>query len=244
MSLSSLRESFAQTVCQHCLPAAEAQRDGLLQSVSELLQSMGDLEAELIRCLSESLGENLLEDAALLANVESCRVSSELVAKQLATAESAALALSSTRASLLPVADVCVSMFTALSSLRALNPMYEHSMAWFQWLLSDSLDATLDGTASDAQPQLLAFTTFRRDWESSHPDIDPSLRNSMVQSLRLLSERLVEAVTAGLYQEHRQIAAILLFASLHSSLCHLTPAVAAVWETILGRTPFTEDVHT
>eukprot|EP00899_Mesostigma_viride_P018540 jgi/Mesvir1/26688/Mv20468-RA.1 len=146
---AGLQDQLLNVVVRHERPDLEEARENLVREMSENKSLLKTLEDTLLRELSNATG-NILDNEELIQTLESTKSKAVEIGDKLAQSKETAAEIEVVRRRYTPAAKRGAILFFVMSSLSAINNMYEYSLFSFLQVFGSSLahskrDASLEG---------------------------------------------------------------------------------------------------
>eukprot|EP00388_Colpodella_angusta_P013622 GDKJ01034143.1.p1 GENE.GDKJ01034143.1~~GDKJ01034143.1.p1 ORF type:complete len:2177 (-),score=677.89 GDKJ01034143.1:78-6206(-) len=135
---SSLQNQCLSLALKSERPEVEARREHVLKLRGEFQMKIRDLEAGLLRVLSEAEG-NLLENEKVVASLENLKNEASKVAAEAAKTEEIIAEVNSTSATYDPLARAAALIFFTCEKLEDINGMYRQNLSAFLSTFSTTL---------------------------------------------------------------------------------------------------------
>jgi dynein heavy chain, axonemal len=130
---------LADTV-RHAQPALQQRKDDVVVALAGDRQQLQDVRGRILATLSEATG-NILDDDALVATLDSSKITSARIAQSVELSEAAEREIDAARAAYLAGPQRASLLFFEVAALPHLSPMYHFSLAYFKRLYAHCLDA-------------------------------------------------------------------------------------------------------
>eukprot|EP00741_Cyanophora_paradoxa_P015322 tig00000194_g14791.t1 len=170
-----LEDQLLDVVVGHERLDLQQQRQDLINEMSENRSMLKELEDTLLRELANSTG-NILDNEDLIATLENTKQKATEIAEKLQTAKQTAAEIDEVRFRYRPAAKRGAILFFVMSSLSAINSMYEYSLSAFLGVFEHSLQ------------------------KSEH---DPILEKRLLHILDALTYNVYNYTCTGLFEIHK-----------------------------------------
>ncbi|XP_052864637.1 dynein axonemal heavy chain 2-like [Anopheles cruzii] len=134
-----LETKMLALLVQHENPSLEERKETLQGSILADQRTLAELEAQILRILTESRVP-LLEDEELYAVLQSSRETFQSVSVALQQSELACQEIEASREVYRSCAARAGLLFLVLGDLQQFNPLYRYSLEWYRTLYLESLD--------------------------------------------------------------------------------------------------------
>jgi dynein heavy chain len=111
-------------------PDLERERSELIVQSAENQAQLQKIEDQILLHLNESKG-NILDDEALVEELQQSKQAVSLIEKRVAAAAKAEERIQSTRQEYQAVASAASNLFFCINQLSGIDPMYQYSLSWF-----------------------------------------------------------------------------------------------------------------
>ncbi|XP_068615161.1 dynein axonemal heavy chain 2-like [Brachionichthys hirsutus] len=125
-------------------PELEEQKDALVISIASGKKSVQELQDEILRLLNELTG-SLLDDEQLVTTLQTSQATSIKVKEQLKSSEQTEIEIDSAREAYRPCAQRAAILFSILSHMGNIDPMYQFSLDAYINLFNLSIDKSKHG---------------------------------------------------------------------------------------------------
>ncbi|XP_046403326.1 dynein axonemal heavy chain 7 [Ischnura elegans] len=122
-------------------PDLEEEKNLLIVQGAENKRQLKALEDNILHVLSSSTG-NILEDETAVAALSSSKSLADDIQEKQATSEETERSIDAARLIYAPLALRVASLFFCVTSLSAVDPMYQYSLVWFVSLFKLTIDST------------------------------------------------------------------------------------------------------
>jgi dynein axonemal heavy chain len=140
-----LEDQLLEIVCGKERPDLEAKNDRLIMQLSRDRRELDQIEATILRMLSDSKG-NILDDQDLIEALGVSQHTSQAIKQRMSEAEITVAEINGLREKYRVVAERASSLYFVVANLAKLDPMYQYSLLYFSKLyerrieLSDKSD--------------------------------------------------------------------------------------------------------
>ncbi|XP_053375273.1 dynein axonemal heavy chain 6-like isoform X4 [Mercenaria mercenaria] len=143
VTFEGLQEQLLSAVVKQERPQLEAQRSELLESITNDLQFLRDLEDKSLGLLQKSEG-HILDDQDLVETLQQSKGMAAEIYERIKQSEEMEKKLNLARKRYLPVATRGSTLYFVLADLSGIDVMYQFSLDWFQ----DMFTAAISGNMS------------------------------------------------------------------------------------------------
>lgn len=175
VTMQGLEDQLLNVVVGFERPDLQQQREELIQTMSKNNIKLAELEAVLLRELTEATG-NILENAVLIATLENAKTKSVSIAEQLEESKITAHELEKVTMGYRAAAKRGAILFFAMAGLSNVSKMYEYSLSSYLQLFVRAL------SSSDRDP-MIAYR----------------LRNIIIRLTRMV----YDYVCTGIFERHK-----------------------------------------
>jgi len=138
---------------------SEAKNNLVVQNAA-MKSQMQELEATILRMLSEASGD-ILDDESLINTLDASKKTSEEIKEKLAQAEVTEKEIDTTRAEYAPVAFRSALLYFCVADLSTIDPMYQYSLGWFMSLFRNGIqNSTASGDLPERLTNIINYFTF------------------------------------------------------------------------------------
>lgn len=184
-------------------PDIEKKSVSLLLSISSDRKKISEIEALILKKLSESTG-NILDDVELITTLAESKDVSQMVEERLAAAEQTRAEISQIREEYRPVATRGSVLYFVIADMAQIDPMYQFSLQYFQSL----------------------FNVCLRDTEAPRDQVEDRINALIAYS----TQTIYANVCRGLFERHKVLFSGLLAFSI---LRHANKIGADEWNLLL-----------
>eukprot|EP00753_Platysulcus_tardus_P011845 PLAT3317.25.p1 GENE.PLAT3317.25~~PLAT3317.25.p1 ORF type:complete len:2725 (+),score=1732.12 PLAT3317.25:536-8176(+) len=158
---AGLEAQLLGIVVQKEEPKLEAQKSELVLRMASEKRKLSELESEILRLLSSATG-SLLEDEELVNALQSSKVISEEVIKQLVVSEETERKIDELRNSYRPVSRRASILFFVLNDMSRVDPMYQFSLDAYTDLFNRSITGSKDksGASLELADRIVAINDY------------------------------------------------------------------------------------
>ncbi|CAM9196185.1 unnamed protein product, partial [Phaeothamnion confervicola] len=140
-------------------PDVERRKAQLLLRMAADRRQLQDLEAKILELLSKSEG-NVLDDQRLIDALADAKTTSAVIADRVAEAERTEKDIDRARNEYVPAATRATIIYFVVADLAAVDPMYQHSLQYYQTLFDRCVEASEPSTdISTRLANLIAYST-------------------------------------------------------------------------------------
>jgi dynein heavy chain len=155
-----LQEQLLNVVVRHERLDLEEQREGLVVEMSANKSLLKNLEDTLLKELSSATG-NILDNQELIDTLENTKSKAVEISEKLAQAKETAAEIETVRAKYMPGAKRGSILYFVMSTLSAINNMYEYSLSSFLVVFQKTLDTSRkDATLEGRLRNIIEATTY------------------------------------------------------------------------------------
>ena len=157
---SGLEEQCLGIVVRAEMPALENTKNGVIEKIATNKATIIELQDTILRMLSESK-VNLLEDVALIDNLQSSKEKSDEVKQALEQAEITMKRIDENREIYRPCGKQASILFFVLNDLSKINPMYAFSLEWYKALFMRSIEESKEQMFQDRIKSITKYHTLQ-----------------------------------------------------------------------------------
>jgi dynein heavy chain len=139
ITMTGLEEQLLGMVVQEEMPELAERKNVLVVSNAKMKKELHDIENQILYLLSHSEG-NILDDTELIQTLAKAKETSEEINIKMAEAEVTEKEIDATRENYRIVAYRGALLFFCIADLAAIDPMYQYSLPWFQYLFTNSIN--------------------------------------------------------------------------------------------------------
>ncbi|XP_069117336.1 dynein axonemal heavy chain 6-like isoform X3 [Argopecten irradians] len=236
VTFEGLQEQLLSAVVKHEKPKLENQRSELLDSISNDLQLLRDVEDKTLGLLQKPEG-NLLDDQDLVTTLQKSKGMSIEIYKRIKQSEENEMKLNQARKRYLPVATRGATIYFVLANLAGIDVMYQFSLDWFQ----DMFINCINGSGSTQIPSdmnrrksslhlsgsmrpssrlgssprgSVDMNTARESEQTLNP---AELKKHMLDMINRLTSNIYRVVSVALFSNHQLIFSFLLCSGIMRS---------------------------
>lgn len=139
ITITGLEEQLLGSVVQEEMPELAERKNTLVISNAKMKKELHDIENQILYLLSHSEG-NILDDTELIQTLAKAKETSTEINIKMAEAEVTEKDIDTTREEYRPVAFRGALLFFCIADLASIDPMYQYSLPWFQYLFTNSIN--------------------------------------------------------------------------------------------------------
>ncbi|XP_063298016.1 dynein axonemal heavy chain 14 [Pelobates fuscus] len=222
VTFKGLRDQLLSLVVEHKQPHLEEQRSQLMESITEDLYTLHELEEKSLTLLQKTEG-HLLDDHDLIETLKKSKITSRNVSQRIEASEKTEATIEAAREVYLPIATRGAILYFMVADLIHLNYMYQFSLHWFHQVFVESL-----GSVETIQPELSFSGTIRPSSRAKSankvvqesPSIESEdIKRQIHDISNVLTENVYKIISSGLFTEHQLCCSFMLCANImkHSS---------------------------
>ncbi|CAG9323486.1 unnamed protein product [Blepharisma stoltei] len=148
VTMQGLEEQLLGDVVRKEEPKIEIEQNKLIKDIGDGQRELKNFEQLILQSLSATEG-NILDDAKLIARLDTAKKSSDLINKRMITAENTKKENEAARAKYQKVARRGSILYFVIADLANIDPMYQYSLSYF----SKFFNAIIDQAPASADPQ-------------------------------------------------------------------------------------------
>eukprot|EP00891_Asterochloris_glomerata_P001497 jgi/Astpho2/1497/e_gw1.00026.129.1_t len=135
----------------------EASKDKLVLSLSADTRQLQELQARILKLLKDARG-NILDDEALISTLNNSKATSGVIEKRVKEAQQTERDIDAARSRYRTVPVRGSILYFVIADLAAIDPMYQHSLAYFMQLFTHCIEAS--ARTLDLETRLNTLLTF------------------------------------------------------------------------------------
>ncbi|CAH2255707.1 dynein heavy chain 14, axonemal [Pelobates cultripes] len=222
VTFKGLQDQLLSLVVEHKQPHLEEQRSQLMESITEDLYTLHELEEKSLTLLQKTEG-HLLDDHDLIETLKMSKMTSRNVFQRIEASEKTEATIEAAREVYLPIATRGAILYFMVADLIHLNYMYQFSLHWFHQVFVESL-----GSVETIQPELSFSGTIRpssrekstnKVVQESPSNESEDIKRQIHDISNVLTENVYKIISSGLFTEHQLCFSFMLCANImkHSS---------------------------
>ncbi|KAK3576323.1 hypothetical protein CHS0354_039732 [Potamilus streckersoni] len=239
VTFEGLQEQLLSAVVRQERPQLEKKRSELLESITNDLQLLRDMEDKSLSLLQKSEGE-ILDDQDLVDTLQRSKGMAAEIHDRITQSEETEKKLSLARKRYLPVATRGATLYFVLADLSGIDVMYQFSLDWFQDMFTTCISGsvllkerertqsptTLSGTLRRASAQSLKGA-IQQEKENGKEKVnvtddsvatdtqDPlQLKKHMLDMINRLTTSIYRVVSVALFSNHQLTFSFMLCTSI------------------------------
>lgn len=142
VTFEGLEEQLLGDVVVKEKPEVEAQRDKIVIQMAADKKTLKDIENTILRMLSESTEEQILDEDTLINQLEESNVTSTEINGRIAESTIVEESINQTRASYKSVAIRGSIIYFVIADMSRINDMYQNSLQFVKVLFNKAIDAS------------------------------------------------------------------------------------------------------
>jgi len=139
VTLSGLEDQLLGMVVRKERPDIEDRKVRLVLRMAEDKKQLQDLEARILKLLSESKG-NILDDEVLINTLDDSKSTSKVINERVQEAEKTEIEINEARMRYVPASTRGALIYFVIADMGSVDPMYQYSLAYFQALFDKCLE--------------------------------------------------------------------------------------------------------
>jgi len=151
VTFEGLEEQLLGDVVIKEKPEVEAQRDKIVIQMAADKKTLKDIEGTILRMLSESTEEQILDEDTLINKLEESAVTSAEINERIADSTVVEEAINITRAGYKSVAVRGSILYFVIADMARINDMYQNSLQFVKVLFNKAIDASPAGETLDVR---------------------------------------------------------------------------------------------
>ncbi|WAR20147.1 DYH6-like protein, partial [Mya arenaria] len=200
VTFEGLQEQLLSAVVKQERPQLENQRSELLESITNDMQFLRDLEDKSLSLLQKSEG-HILDDQDLVETLQQSKGMAGEIYDRIRQSEETEKRLNLARQRYLPVATRGSTLYFVLADLSGIDVMYQFSLDWFQDIL-------------DRRPSVQRHASVVKVEESKAPETPIDLKKHMLEMINRLTFSIYRVVSVALFSCHQLTFSTMLATSI------------------------------
>ena len=161
VTLDGLEDQLLGDVVKREQPEIETRKARLVMSMSQDRKQLQEIEARILKLLSESSG-NVLDDEVLIDTLASSNATSTIIKERVLEAEKTEVEINLAREQYRPAAVRGAIMYFVIADLAKIDTMYQYSLTFFQKLFGSCVDESpkFDRDVSRRIESIIEYMTY------------------------------------------------------------------------------------